>query len=351
MNKCISAIVLLVAIVIGIYYYVALTHKRFAGLLPAFHIGIPWGLTEEELASIDDFAEKTVVVTGANAGIGKWTAALLADMDANVIMGCRSLAKCDKAVEEIRSFTKRGELQTKTLDLASFHSTRDFAKAISESQVASLILNAGYLPGKREISIDNIEKSFQTNHLGGFFLYKKLEEKLLAAGKSSVVFVSSGAHLDPLEFPAGVPLNRAELDDLRDNDEKFDSKLVYGAGKLANILMAKELSKRMLTKGICGIAPHPGGVASEFINRATEFGPPQTKFSKFYTETIPKILRFAWTPRQAALTSIAAALRCEQFPGSYMVPVARPFEPSEQAQNPESAKKLWEFSEEVVPKS
>jgi hypothetical protein len=118
--------------------------KFFTGMTPALHEGKPWGF---QAADIPDLAGEVAFVTGANVGLGYWTAHHLADHGATVVLGCRSKAKCDAAAAAIAEDTGSKKLSTVDLDLASFASIRACAKAVTgaHARLDSLILNAGVM--------------------------------------------------------------------------------------------------------------------------------------------------------------------------------------------------------------
>merc|ERR1712190_6025 len=115
----------------------------FKGMFPALHEGTPWGFTAEQ---IPDLTGQTVFVTGANVGLGYWTAHHMARKNATVVIGCRSQRKCDQAADKIKSDTGT-PVETALLDLSSFASIRACAKSLAAKHtvIDSLNLNAGIM--------------------------------------------------------------------------------------------------------------------------------------------------------------------------------------------------------------
>lgn len=190
---------------------------------------------------------KTVIITGANTGLGKEVAVELGKRQARVILACRSLEKGKQAAREICSKAKDAILVVKHLDLSSLASVRQFADEIlkEEKRLDVLINNAGVFMDPPMIKTqDGFEIHFGVNHLGHFLLTKLLLELLEKSSPSRVVVVSSAL------------AKRALIDFDNIYAEKGHSgrqdhmKGPYAQSKLANLLFAHELSKR-LPEGNC----------------------------------------------------------------------------------------------------
>ncbi|XP_051921631.1 retinol dehydrogenase 12 isoform X2 [Hippocampus zosterae] len=139
---------------------------------------------------------KTVLVTGANTGIGKETCREMARRGARVVMACRDLSRADQAAEDIRKSTGNGNVVVRHLDLASLYSVRQFAKDFldSEDRLDILINNAGVMMCPKWLTEDGFETQFAVNHLSHFLLTNLLLPKLKSSAPSRVVTVSSIAH-------------------------------------------------------------------------------------------------------------------------------------------------------------
>uniref|UniRef100_A0A673UMA9 Retinol dehydrogenase 13 n=1 Tax=Suricata suricatta TaxID=37032 RepID=A0A673UMA9_SURSU len=180
---------------------------------------------------------KTVIVTGANTGIGKQTALELAKRGGNVILACRDMEKCEAAAKDIRRETLNHHVNARHLDLASLKSVREFAAKIIEEEehVHILVNNAAVMRCPHWTTEDGFEMQFGVNHLGHFLLTNLLLDKLKASAPSRVINLSSLAHV------AG----HIDFEDLNWEKRKYDTKAAYCQSKLAVLLFTKELSRRL----------------------------------------------------------------------------------------------------------
>uniref|UniRef100_A0A3P9B8I7 Retinol dehydrogenase 13 n=1 Tax=Maylandia zebra TaxID=106582 RepID=A0A3P9B8I7_9CICH len=192
--------------------------------------------------------EKTVVITGANTGIGKETARELARRGGRIIMGCRDMEKCEAAAKEIRGKTLNPHIYARRLDLASMKSIREFAERIKQEEphVDILINNAGVMRCPQWKTEDGFDMQFGVNHLGHFLLTNLLLDKLKESAPSRVINLASLAHI----------VGKLDFEDLNWEKKKFDTKQAYCQSKLANVLFTRELAKRLQGKStgccICG---------------------------------------------------------------------------------------------------
>ena len=179
---------------------------------------------------------RTVIVTGANTGIGKEIAMELARRNARVIMGCRNVVKGQKAAEDIKNQIGSCELVVKELDLASFRSVREFSKDVikCEKAVNILINNAGVFGPPFALTEDGHETTFAVNHLGHFLLTNLLLEKLEDCAPARIIIVASKLY------------EKAKVDFENLNGElNYKGFTAYAHSKLANMLFSFELSKRL----------------------------------------------------------------------------------------------------------
>ncbi|XP_053567897.1 retinol dehydrogenase 13 [Bombina bombina] len=279
---------------------------------------------------------KTVIVTGANTGIGKETALELAKRGGKVIMACRDMGKCEDAAREIRGKTLSHNVFAKHLDLASSKSIKEFAKQILEEEehVDILINNAAVMRCPHWKTEDNFEMQFGVNHLGHFLLTNLLLEKLKTSGNSRIINVSSLAHI------AG----EIDFDDINCEKKKYNTKAAYCQSKLANVLFTNELAKRLQGTGVTANSLHPG-VADTELGRHT--GMHQSAFS---SAVLAPIFWFVIkSPKQAAQPNVylAVAEELKGVSGKYFNGLKEK-EPAPQAVDEETAKKLWEESAKLV---
>jgi NAD(P)-dependent dehydrogenase (short-subunit alcohol dehydrogenase family) len=190
-------------------------------------------------ADLPSFAGRTVIVTGANSGLGLVTARELARVGARVILACRNVAKGESAAAGMA-----GDVGVRRLDLQDLASVHDFADSIGVVDV--LINNAGIMAVPYAITKDGFESQIGTNHLGHFALTNLLLPKI----SDRVVTVSSIMHMS----------GWVSLHDLNWKARPYSAWLAYGQSKLANLLFTSELQRRLTAAGsaVKAHAAHPG---------------------------------------------------------------------------------------------
>jgi NAD(P)-dependent dehydrogenase (short-subunit alcohol dehydrogenase family) len=204
-----------------------------------------------------DLAGRTVVVTGANTGIGRVTAERLAARGAHVVLACRSEAKTRPVVDGIRASGGRADFEP--LDLADIASARACASRLASCFGAiDILINNGGVAGQRGSTKDGFELAFGTNHVGHFVLTILLIGSLRAARRARIVNVSSKAHLKA----TGIDFDR-----VRRPTRTLTGFPEYTVSKLANILFTRELARRLGPDGPHAYALHPGVVASDIWRR------------------------------------------------------------------------------------
>ena len=281
---------------------------------------------------------KTVIVTGANTGIGKETALDLAGRGARVIMACRNHKKAEKAMEEIIEKTGNKNVVVKRLDLASLKSVRAFADEIntSETTLDILINNAGVfnIPELAKTE-DGFEMTMAANHIGHFLLTNLLLDLLKKSAPSRIVVVSSRRHQ---EWSNG-PTSGFSFENI--NGEVFyDGVAAYGQSKLANILFTTELAKRLKGTGVTVNSLHPGVIATDI----------RRHYPKWQQLALNVMLKYnGKSMEEGAQTQIHLAVseELEGKIGLYYVD-CKEEEPSKFAQDDITAKKLWQVSAELV---
>jgi len=152
--------------------------------------------TAEEVARDIRLDGKNVIITGANTGIGKETARVIAKMGANVYLACRDATRGNAAVEELKTVTKSENIYFVELDLGSLESVRKFATSFNEKSIPLHILinNAGVMGCPLGKTVDGFETHIGVNHFGHFLLTVSLLESLKRGSPSRVVSLSSAAH-------------------------------------------------------------------------------------------------------------------------------------------------------------
>jgi NAD(P)-dependent dehydrogenase (short-subunit alcohol dehydrogenase family) len=215
-------------------------------------------MTKWTAADIPDQTGRTVVVTGANTGLGFETAAALAGRGARVVLAVRNLEKGKQAAARIAAATPGAEVELQELDLTSLESVRAAAAQLrsDHDRIDLLINNAGVMYTPKSTTKDGFELQFGTNHLGHFALTGLLLDRLLPFAGSRVVTVSSIGH----RIRAAI-----HFDDLQ-WERRYSRVGAYGQAKLANLLFTYELQRRLAPRGTTiAAAAHPGGSNTELM--------------------------------------------------------------------------------------
>lgn len=271
---------------------------------------------------------KTAIVTGANSGMGMATVKALSDMGARVIMLCRSEKRGREALDKLNADGQR-DLELILCDLGDYDSIRAFVSQVKKTydHIDILVNNAGFISLDRQETKEGIERQFGINHIGHFLLTTSLLDLMGKGGR--IVNVASGAH----------KTGKIHFDDINLH-KGFNVIKAYSQSKLANVLFTRELARRVKDRGITVNCCHPGAVATNIgIDRETGFGKTITGFLK----------PFFQTPAEGAGTAIFLAsddsvsgITGEYF---YKCKIARS---SKRSKDMELAKRLYEFSEELV---
>ncbi len=277
-----------------------------------------------------DLRGKTVLITGANQGIGKAAAIALRSLGADLVLVCRSPDKARAAVADIQAAPGAGKVELLLGDLSVQADVRRVAAEFlaTHTRLDVLLNNAGVLATSRRVTADGLEGTFATNHLAYFLLTNLLRDVLVASAPSRVVNVSSEAHRR----------SRMNWDDLQ-SEKSFTSFMVYGQSKLANVLFTYELARRLEGTGVTANCLHPGVVASGF-------GQTDGGFTAFLVRLAKP---FMITNEQGADTSVylSASPAVQGVTGKYFD--KRKPRPSNKASYDEAdQKRLWTLSEKLT---
>jgi NAD(P)-dependent dehydrogenase (short-subunit alcohol dehydrogenase family) len=286
-------------------------------------------MTTFSSASPPDLSGRTVIVTGANSGIGRAAAGALASAGARVVLAVRNTAKGRDAAASMP-----GTTEVRELDLARLASVRAFA-ADWEGDIDLLINNAGVMAPPLSRTAEGFELQFGTNHLGHFALTNLLLEHV----RGRVVTVASGAH-------RGGQIDFADLGWER---RPYKAWRAYGQAKLANLLFSSELQRRLAAAGspLIATAAHPGYAATNLQFHT------QRRALDLLSVAGNRLL--AQSESDGALPTLYAALA--EIPGdSYAGPSGRLelrgaptlVGRSKAARDTEAARRLWEVSEELT---
>ncbi|MEZ5175470.1 MAG: SDR family oxidoreductase [Acidimicrobiia bacterium] len=279
-----------------------------------------------------DIRDRTVLVTGGNSGLGKATAEALARHGSRVVITARDEAKGADAAAEIGHSTGSG-VSVMRLDLADLASVKAFSDEFTTNHgdLAVLVNNAGGVFGSRSETVDGFETTFGTNHLGPFLLTSLLTDLLVASAPARVINVASIAHTNATD---GI-----RFDDLMFEEGRYRQMKAYGHSKLANILHAKELNRRLSGRGVTAYSVHPGLVQTD-LGRGE---------SLLITMAIMFGRRRLVSPEQGASTAVWLATdpKVTDNAGGYFADRA-PSRSTRHATDPDQARWLWEVSESLV---
>jgi NAD(P)-dependent dehydrogenase (short-subunit alcohol dehydrogenase family) len=216
-------------------------------------------------AAVPDQSGRTVVITGANTGLGFETAQVFAARHATTVLAVRNLDKGKAAADRILAATPGAEVTVQRLDLSSLDSVREAAGELRETypRIDVLVNNAGVMWTDRARTADGFDLQFGTNHLGHFALTGLLLDRMLDVPDSRVVTVSSVGHRI---------LAKIDFDDLQ-HDKHYNRIAAYGQSKLANLMFSYELQRRLAARGAAtiAVAAHPGGSDTELVRNAPAF--------------------------------------------------------------------------------
>ncbi|MBY6412708.1 SDR family NAD(P)-dependent oxidoreductase [Rhodococcus sp. BP-252] len=247
-------------------------------------------------SDIPDLTGRRFIVTGANSGLGEVTARALGKAGADVVLACRDTNKGDAVA---RSIGPRAHVRR--LDLADLGSVREFAHTVDTVDV--LINNAGVMAVPNRRTVDGFEMQFGTNHLGHFALTGLLLPRIT----DRVVTMSSGLH----------QIGRIHLDDPNYDRRPYRRWGAYGQSKLANLMFALELDRRLAASGssVKSLAAHPGYARTNL----------QSHTETVYDKVMGIGNLFAQSAERGALPELYAATSAEVTSGLYIGPDG-PFE-------------------------
>ncbi|XP_028289197.1 retinol dehydrogenase 12, like [Parambassis ranga] len=277
-------------------------------------------------SSSERLDDKTVVITGANTGIGKEAAIDLAKRGAKIIIACRDMEKAQAAVKEITESSGSSTVSCMKLDLSDSKSIREFAEAINrdEAKLNILINNAGVMVCPYGKTADGFEMQIGVNHMGHFLLTYLLLDLIKRSAPARIITVSSMAH-------AWGSIN---LEDIN-SEKSYDKSKAYSQSKLANVLFTRSLAKRLEGTGVTTYSLHPGVVQTDLWRHLN--GPQQF--------VMKLVSPFTKNSVQGAQTTIYCAVEpsLEKESGGYYSDCA-PANCSAAGKDDDLAQKLWELS-------
>ncbi|XP_059285227.1 short-chain dehydrogenase TIC 32 B, chloroplastic-like isoform X1 [Lycium ferocissimum] len=296
--------------------------------------------TAEQVTHGIDGANLTAIVTGGASGVGLETARVLAMRNVHVIIAARNMEAANEAKQLILKDNKTARVDIEKLDLSSIRSVKAFADNFKSLNLPLNILinNAGVMFCPFQLSEDGIEMQFATNHLGHFYLTNLLLDKMKETAKTTgvqgmIVNLSSLAHL--FTYKEGI-----QFDKINDKSSYHDKK-AYSQSKLANILHANELSRRLQEEGanITVNSVHPGLIMTNLMRHSALMMNIIRAFSSFLWKSVP----------QGAATTCYVALHpgLKGVTGKFFND-CNEYEPSKLALDDALTRKLWDFSNNLI---
>jgi NAD(P)-dependent dehydrogenase (short-subunit alcohol dehydrogenase family) len=292
---------------------------------------------------ISDQTGRVAVVTGANSGLGYVTARELAAHGARVVLGCRDEVRGREAVARIIAEVPPADVELRSLDMADLASVRRFADGVQATYPAVdlLINNAGVMAIPRRETADGFEMQFGTNHLGHFALTGLLLPLMVRQEGARVVTVSSNAHKP----------GRIDFDDIM-HGRRYRRWGVYSDSKLANLLFAYELQRRLTAADspLISVAAHPGTAATNLVRPGAEGNP----LKRILFTTGVRVI--GQSEAQGALPQLYAATAPDVRGGEYYGPnglgeargYPKKVDSVAASKDPETAAMLWRLSEDLT---
>ena len=272
---------------------------------------------------------RTVAITGANGGIGRYTALELARADAHIVLVCRTQQRAEEVKAFIRAGCPTASLSTAFADLSNLAEVRLLAQHLSAEHpgLSVLVNNAGLISSRRVITRDGFELTFAVNHFAPFLLSLLLEETLRKNAPARIVNINSDAHLsESLDF-----------DDLH-GKRRYWPPTAYGRSKLANMLFTVEFARRFDPARVSMNALHPGFVATDFgdVGGIVGFG---WRFAKLG----------GISPQQGAVTPVYVASSHDLVGKSGdFYRDRKKVEPNPLTSDSALGRRLWEYSEQAT---
>lgn len=276
-----------------------------------------------------DMNNKLCVITGANSGIGFETAKELAKKGAFIVMVCRNEEKAISAKKQIQNEVDGAGIDLVLCDFSvqdEIHKAADKIKS-GYAKIDVLINNHGFIASERWETVDDLEATFAVNHIGYFLFTVLLLENIKAAGAARIINVASGAHRSGAFDPENLQLEKG-----------FTPMKAYANSKLFNILFTKELANRLKGTNVTTNCLHPGVVSTNFGTSGS------WQFRVFWKVAA----LFMISSKKGAETTIylASSDKVNEVNGAYFSN-KKVAVPRKQALNMDSARKLWEISEEL----
>jgi len=273
---------------------------------------------------------KVVVMSGATSGIGEIAAVRLAAIGARLVLIARDRARGEATLARLRTAAPGAGHVVHYADLSSLAETQRIAAEIAaaEPRIDVLVNNAGAVFDSRAVTAEGLERTFALNHMSYFVLTAGLLERLMAAAPSRIVNTASNAH------------RRGHIDfnDLQ-SARSYRAFAVYGTSKLCNILVTRELARRLAGRGVTANSFTPGFVATRFGDQAGGLYAAGVRFAKLLADK----------PEKGAetLVYLATSPKVANISGQFWQN-CRPGTLSAEAQDDTIAQRLWQESARIA---
>lgn len=288
--------------------------------------------------NIPDQTGKTILITGANTGLGFETALALYKAGAKVILACRNLKNAEDTLIKLQKLNGKGTLEIGVLDLSDLSSVKQFSEEFLQKhkQLHVLINNAGVAMPPASKTKEGYELQFGVNFLGHFALTGRLYPLLKATPGSRIVTLSSNGYQGSV----------IDFDNLK-SEISYDPIREYRQSKLADLMFSVELQRRVTAKGdkVLSIAAQPGANKTELTRHLSEAA---------IAAGVERLGEFM-EPWQGALSSLYAAVANEATGGNMYEPENGGYRGyptlatiQENALDETVAKKLWDLAEQIT---
>ena len=288
-----------------------------------------------------NLTDKTIIITGANSGIGKAAAIQLARLGATVIMACRSPERGAQALDDVRKAANSERVELFRIDMASQASVRDFVAEFSSRhpRLDVLIHNAAnfdHSQTKPVLTEDDVETVFATNHVNIFLMTQLLLDTLKASAPSRIITVASQGLMT-------YPFIDIEFDNLN-GQKKFSMQHAYYHAKQAQVMFTFDLAERLKGTGVTVNCVRVGNVAIPDERL--------THLPKFLLKLYEMKRKFALTPEKMAetYTWLSTDPALETVTGGYWDAPDKPAKANKNAYNIETQKRLWDATDQLIRK-
>ena len=286
-----------------------------------------------------DLTNKTIIITGANSGIGKAASIQLAKLGANVVMLCRNQERGGQALQDVRLASKNGHVELILVDMASQTSVRNAVNEFlsKHRRLDVLIHNAAnfdHRQTKPVMTPDGLENVFATNHVNIFLMTQLLLETLKKSAPSRIITVASKGLIT-------YPFLDIELDNLK-GEKKFNMQHAYYHAKQAQVMFTFDLAERLKGMGVTVNCVRVGNVAI-----------PDTRLDhlpKFLLKMYEMKRKFALTPEKMAETYVwlAGDPSMQDVTGGYWDAPHTPVKANKNAYNRDTQQRLWDATKKLI---